>query len=860
MEPIFLLVLFACYQGANVLLRRYCLVDPEENKFRVSHLILVAEILRCVACVIAIWFFEKQPRIELFLAATGARPEESEPSCFLPRGSKLAGNYGTGEEVNFSRVIDIVSSRAEQVRRHVRDYWRKFWFPSRGAAGASAGDERAVSSFGKGATTDEAANMQISVPPGTTENPFLRNVLPLAIPATLYAGQNQLQIFAVGCLDASTYTVLMQTRIFFACAFSTFFLSRICNSYQLLGLSTSAAALFLLVSSFPVDVDTTACRLLPQSALTSVQVAEIATVYCGFVSGLSGVLLETFFKTPGWSFFVRNLQLSAFSILVLAIYLATANNNQQGLLIRPRPRERQRMRHNVHDDLMSPVSLLNEDKRSLFEQNSSAGILDLLNLLTNNFFHRWTVKTWLMAVLEAGNTILHSFVIKQLDIVQCDLAQVVALLMVLIGSIVLFHQPFPGGILLLVWCTLLLCTGLFLYNRGELFEKLLSKYRLTPEDLLVLSTASDTSSTTRCSPETEEIVSAGVFTEVETNSQDQTEISDDDEPPLIATPAKNADDVDLFALPPILEQRIYLGSNFGQPEETQSALSNEGFEDVILSTEEEEEIEQELVVKKMPTTSNLARIGGGGHARTSAKSQYSTARTASTAVGSVSSSSSASSKSDDIFSAPESVETAASSFSDSIPQLQEVHQLPRKMTSKGDLIVLPAKKSKETSLRAKFSLLQHAPPALTGVDREFLLFYRTTYSFGLMASALVFMYLLYVLVFSLEAKTPLRGKHKVLKPLIVEGQQQDNALKSIVDDTEKVSDSTAAAATAKVNSAARNGTTKEWDVHFNFDPRNVKSDFVDTSKKSSFTKDWRGTMKKQTPPGALSLRKRLKPR
>eukprot|EP00392_Amoebophrya_sp_AT5.2_P003475 g3480.t1 len=427
-DPILLLAAFALCQGGNVLFRRYCMVDEAENRFRAAHFIVVAEVLRALGCAVAILFLSPRPKDDFALSVSGA-----------PGRGKSVEDHRMEEEDDPARLPKKAARSARS------DAWSGRHFP-----------------------------VQISKPPGEAASPFFRNVLPLALPAILYASQNQLQMYTVACLEASSYTLLMQTRVFFACAFSVFFFGRFINLYQQAGLLTAATALLLLVSSFPTEEDKgSSCRMRSLPPLSETQVACLVTVYCGFVAGFAGVITESFFKTPGWSFLVRNLQLAVFSVLVLFVYIECFAR-ERGLVITRRNGARvvqraatdaigRRGAHVVPEAFEVGLGGTGDIKHGAVETT--------ITLVCAWFFHGFTPRTWLMALLEAGNTLFTGYVIQELDVVQCDLAQVGALLFVVIASScgVFGAEGFVGGSGVLAMAALLLCAGMFLYNRGELY-------------------------------------------------------------------------------------------------------------------------------------------------------------------------------------------------------------------------------------------------------------------------------------------------------------------------------------------------------------------------------------------------------
>lgn len=165
----------------------------------------------------------------------------------------------------------------------------------------------------------------------------------LAIPAFLYTLQNSLQYTAVSNLDAATFQVTYQLKILTTAFFSVTMLNRSLSKIQWtsLVLLTSGIA-FVQVSpeSFSKFFSTAVSMILPSSAASTFTGAEadspkhlliraahdaahdemnrsiglVAVVVACCLSGLAGVYFEKVLKGSSASLWVRNIQLSFYSV------------------------------------------------------------------------------------------------------------------------------------------------------------------------------------------------------------------------------------------------------------------------------------------------------------------------------------------------------------------------------------------------------------------------------------------------------------------------------------------------------------------------------------------------------------------
>lgn len=186
----------------------------------------------------------------------------------------------------------------------------------------------------------------------TWSNVFSNDSWKIAIPALLYTLQNSLQYTALSNLDAATFQVTYQLRILTTAFFSVTILKRSLSRNQwisLLMLAIGVAFVQISPESFSLMISTTLNLILPSSYLSSsdaeqseksvvhrllARAAEshkpsaaaaahddmnrsvgfIAVIVSAFLSGLAGVYFEKVLKGTNTSLWIRNIQLSFYSL------------------------------------------------------------------------------------------------------------------------------------------------------------------------------------------------------------------------------------------------------------------------------------------------------------------------------------------------------------------------------------------------------------------------------------------------------------------------------------------------------------------------------------------------------------------
>ncbi|KAG6332535.1 hypothetical protein ID866_6554 [Astraeus odoratus] len=149
----------------------------------------------------------------------------------------------------------------------------------------------------------------------------------LSIPAILYVIQNNLQYVAATNLEAATFQVSYQMKILTTAAFSVLLLRKQLSPSQWLAL------FFLAIGVGIVQIQTgasgtarAASSLLFQGASMNALKGFLAVVAACFTSGLAGVYFEMVLKNSQSDLWIRNVQLSAFSLLPALVPIILARH------------------------------------------------------------------------------------------------------------------------------------------------------------------------------------------------------------------------------------------------------------------------------------------------------------------------------------------------------------------------------------------------------------------------------------------------------------------------------------------------------------------------------------------------------
>ncbi|KAI0311807.1 nucleotide-sugar transporter-domain-containing protein [Amylostereum chailletii] len=167
---------------------------------------------------------------------------------------------------------------------------------------------------------------------------FSRDCWKLSIPAFLYVVQNSLQFVAIANLPVASFQVTYQMKILTTAAFSVAMLRKRISSLKWGALFMLAVGVGIVqiqtTTSHKDDADTVptvGSAHEYRHAMSPLKGFGAVTAAC-FTSGLAGVYFEMVLKNSKADLWVRNVQLSLFSLVPAALpVLATASSSGSGL-------------------------------------------------------------------------------------------------------------------------------------------------------------------------------------------------------------------------------------------------------------------------------------------------------------------------------------------------------------------------------------------------------------------------------------------------------------------------------------------------------------------------------------------------
>ncbi|KAF8163372.1 nucleotide-sugar transporter-domain-containing protein [Crassisporium funariophilum] len=138
----------------------------------------------------------------------------------------------------------------------------------------------------------------------------------LSIPAILYVIQNNLQYVAASNLEAATFQVTYQMKILTTAAFSVLLLRKKLSSSQWLSLFFLAVGVAVVqLQQLQAGVGKPLVEAVADMHVMHPMKGFMAVVAACFTSGLAGVYFEMVLKNSQADLWVRNVQLSLFSLL-----------------------------------------------------------------------------------------------------------------------------------------------------------------------------------------------------------------------------------------------------------------------------------------------------------------------------------------------------------------------------------------------------------------------------------------------------------------------------------------------------------------------------------------------------------------
>ncbi|KAJ3490241.1 hypothetical protein NLI96_g1565 [Meripilus lineatus] len=233
----------------------------------------------------------------------------------------------------------------------------------------------------------------------------------LSIPAILYVIQNNLQFVAISNLDAATFQVSYQMKILTTAAFSVVLLRKKLTPTKWLAL------LFLAIGVGIVQIQTSGSK--PSSSALHHDMKPLkgflAVVMACFTSGLAGVYFEMVLKNSQGDLWVRNVQLSLFSLLPALV----------------------------------PIVFNNSSPTAMF---------------STSLFANFTVWAWATVFIQVAGGLLTAMVIKYADNILKGFATSLSIVISFLASVALFNLQMT---LTFILGSTVVLVATFLYNQPE---------------------------------------------------------------------------------------------------------------------------------------------------------------------------------------------------------------------------------------------------------------------------------------------------------------------------------------------------------------------------------------------------------
>ena len=150
---------------------------------------------------------------------------------------------------------------------------------------------------------------------------FTADMYFIAVPAILYFIQNMLVYLAISCLDAASFQVTYQLKILTTAIFAVIILKKRLSKMQWL-------ALILLTAGVAISNFSPSTNNNNNDDDASLKLMGLVAVFSSCItSGLASVWFEKVLKSSQPTVYVRNIQLSIFTLLPAIVYVGILNRS-----------------------------------------------------------------------------------------------------------------------------------------------------------------------------------------------------------------------------------------------------------------------------------------------------------------------------------------------------------------------------------------------------------------------------------------------------------------------------------------------------------------------------------------------------
>ncbi|KAG0164760.1 hypothetical protein DFQ28_004106 [Apophysomyces sp. BC1034] len=265
----------------------------------------------------------------------------------------------------------------------------------------------------------------------------------LAIPATLYLIQNNLQYVAATNLDAATFQVTYQLKILTTAFFSVVILHRTLTRLKWIALGLLTIGIGLVVLPKDASLSVLAYFSSIESETETVEVADIgnqsnvqgftAVLLACVLSGLAGVYFEKILKTPTKPVAMENEDEESKNMMTMGD--SGAENERM-----PRP-----------DDMAQNQLWIRNIQMAFFSVILGLVFVVLLQdgatIAEKGFFVNYTALTWLVIAIQACGGLIVALVVKYADNILKGFATSISIILSSLVSVWLFGFSLSGSFL-----------------------------------------------------------------------------------------------------------------------------------------------------------------------------------------------------------------------------------------------------------------------------------------------------------------------------------------------------------------------------------------------------------------------------
>ncbi|KAF7732361.1 hypothetical protein EC973_005257 [Apophysomyces ossiformis] len=267
----------------------------------------------------------------------------------------------------------------------------------------------------------------------------------LAIPATLYLIQNNLQYVAATNLDAATFQVTYQLKILTTAFFSVVILHRSLTRLKWIALGLLTIGIALVVMPKDASLSVLAYFTSTETESETVTVSDIgnqsnlqgftAVLMACVLSGLAGVYFEKILKSPAKSSSSEAEDEESKNMMPMG-----DNDDEENDRNSPRPDETAQNQLWIRNIQMAFFSVILGLVFVVLLQDGAT-------IAEKGFFVNYTPLTWLVIAIQACGGLIVALVVKYADNILKGFATSISIILSSLISVWLFHFTLSGSFL-----------------------------------------------------------------------------------------------------------------------------------------------------------------------------------------------------------------------------------------------------------------------------------------------------------------------------------------------------------------------------------------------------------------------------